>query len=230
MRWISGAVLAVMLGGCGGDSDDFAVYVKRSPDAALNSLSAIDVNGPLAIADKPISRTLSDGGIIQYAIPASDNYDDGIVRLTVSSDEKRGTKVAVMVDVPAVKGYVEGGQKVVAEDKVEKVLQDDLEAWAKNLESGGSGDYSTARIGATLDSVAFVLQNMSGGGLMKKASTASNSSFFDGGSDSGSDWAASDTAASNAGAPMSDPDDDASSYGQPMDDANSYEDDGGWGN
>jgi hypothetical protein len=228
MRWITGAVLALVLSGCGEESDDFSVYVKRSPDAVINSLSQIDVTQPSALVTKPIRRTLSDGGIIEYAIPAAEGHDDGIVRLTVLGNAKNGTKVAVMVDVPAVKGYVDGGQKVVAEEKVEAVLKKDLQAWAKNLQSGNAGELATARVEASLMSVAVVLQNISGTGLMERGGVNLASSFFDGGADDG-EWASSDNTASNA-SPMSDPDADASSYGEPTDDGAGYDDDGGWAN
>ncbi|MXO91382.1 hypothetical protein [Pontixanthobacter aquaemixtae] len=227
MRGIAGVCLAVLLSGCGGESDDFTVHIKRSPDAVVSSLAKVDVSSPTALVSKPISRTLADGGIIEYSLPAADGYDNGIVRFTVTGGEKGGSYVAVMVDVPAVKGYVDGGQKVVAEDKVEKVLKEDLEALAANLESGSAGDFATMRLEASLISIAAVLQNISNGGLIPQGGSDDGATMLASGPGEG-DWGAGEQEFVPDASPMSDPEADVSAYGEPMDDTAGY-DDGGWG-
>jgi hypothetical protein len=221
---MTGAVFAMAmplaLGACGSESDDFSVYVERSPDAVLGSLAKVDASGTSEFGAKPITRSLTDGGIIEYKLPADGGYDDGIVRFTVSADEKRGSKVAVMVDVPAVKSDVAGGQMVVSERKVEKVLKDDLKKLAENLETGSSGDFATVQLEASLVSIAIVLQNKDTGG---------SASLFDAGSNEDS-WGESQTDFADNGSAMSDPNEDASSYGAPTNDGSGYDDDGGWGN
>ena len=225
MRWMTGAVLALMVSGCGGgQSDDFTVSIQRSPDAVLRGLAQIDVTGPSALVSKPVSRTLSDGGVIEYTLPAADGYDDGIIRFTVTGDSNNRTNIAVMVDVPAVEGYVDGGPKVIAEDKVEDVLESDLQSWARNFESGNGGEFANLGLEASIVTIAAVLQNFDDAGMM----ASGNATMFDAGASDG-DWESSEQDLAYGGTPMSDPGDDASDYGQPMDDAAGDDTDGGWG-
>lgn len=235
-RWVLVAALGGVLSACGSDSDDFVISVERSSDAALTSLAGMNITGaPLVSGTKSIMRTVSDGGVIEYAIPASDGYDNGTVRFSVTDSDSTPTQVAVMVDIPAVKGRVDGKQKYVAEDRVERAIKRDLKSWATRMEDSNSFGRPTASLETSMMSLAVVLQHMDDLEAVEKRLAAGGSAFFDSsvGENDGlsDDWDSEsdpDQAAFDPD-PMSDPDDDASSFGKPMDEAEGADTDpDGW--
>ena len=236
-RWLSAGILAGLVAACGGESDDFTIQVERSADAALTSLAQMDVTGaPLISGTKPITRTASNGGVVEYTIPAAEGYSDGVIRFTVSGSDNTPTTVAAMVDIPAVEGKVEGADKYVAESKVEKALKNDLKSWAVRMEDSNSFGKATGAIETSMMSLAVILQHMDNLDQVEKRLAGVGSSFFDSdesssGNEPTREWGegSDPNRAAFDPEPMNNPDDDASSYGRPMDETEGTDTDpDGW--
>jgi hypothetical protein len=138
---------AMMLAGCGGNSEDFSVDVAMAPGQAHTQLAGLDGGILLSALSLPkVTATQSDG-TINFTLPGE--KDNGQLILRLEEVGQNMTRVHVALDLPSAMRVVGGEMMVVIESKAEAELKSQLEGWAKGVSEGrGSLDQVNLVVGA----------------------------------------------------------------------------------
>lgn len=222
-------LLLAACGGVGGSGETgFAVEVDRPAQQVAADLATLEggVQGDFSLSKTEVFREEEGPYALNFRLVAPKDNEHQVstpeanFKFKLEALEGGRTRIAVMLDVPAVKYYAE--KKVLSEAKVFKELKSVLEKYAAAVQAGGDASMALAEIDYVFVAVGLAMDK----NAMKNLATsqygaADFSELVDGGGDS---YAATD----------SDGYYEEPEYGEPTDTTTpayetAYGDDGGWG-
>lgn len=153
--WGFAALLAQLLAGCGGDTEDFTVEIRRPPAAVYAPLLAVDVReARIAFPGIAFQRSRPADGEILYTIPGSGSFPATIRLKLEARDGGAATLVHAFVKAPQVHLALGGKDMVLNESKVERELQTLLNATGRSLELGSDARTGTRELSTLLFALA----------------------------------------------------------------------------
>lgn len=156
-------MLAATLSGCGmagAGGEDFSVAIDRPVEKVLASFGEVDTSeGALVFPGMKIDRSKPSDREILYTIPASKGTP-ATIRLSFENvREGKGTVIHASIDVPPVIARIDGGPKVVSEDKVEAEIEKILKRAKTSMEQGGTSGGAMTELSALLVGVSIAINS-----------------------------------------------------------------------
>lgn len=231
-------LLAACGGGGGSGETGFAVEVDRPTQQVAADLAALDgdVESDISLSKTQILRLQEDPYSLHFRLVAPKDNEHQVsspeasFKFKLEALEGGRTRIAVTLDVPAVKYYAE--KKVLSEAKVFKELKSVLEKYAAAVQAGGDTSVAVAEVDYLFVAVALGMDK----NAMKNLATsqygaADFSELVEGGGDS---YAGADGGAYYDEPEYGEPTDTTkpayeTAYQEPAYEETAYEDDGGWG-
>lgn len=154
--WGLAALPALLLAGCGGDGEDFAVEVKRPPAAVSAPLLASEISeARVVFPGLTFGRSRPSDTEILYTIPGTGSFPATIRFQLEPLDGGQKTVIHAFVKVPAVQATIDGQKKYLSEAKIERELEQILKTTGRSLEMGSDAHIESQRLSTVLMGVAI---------------------------------------------------------------------------
>ncbi len=152
------AIACAMLTGCGKGSEDFTIAIDRPANQVISVFGDVAPDPQLALLfhDISIRRSTPAEGQVLYTIPGTDGEDSTILLTFEPGANGASTILHAAVDVPAIQVAIDGLPKVVSETKIERQLQEMLDATAARMKKGQDGGITRQSLSGLFSAVAIV--------------------------------------------------------------------------